>query len=145
MFDGEPNTADAVDRPFCGRSEQLETLLSCWQEVRGGLAGPRIVVLLAEAGMGKTRLAQRFYDRLVALEQEGEGYWPPNLGLEGNNLLVNPPPATWNAAADMPFLWWGLRLADPTGHNQVTAGGLAAHVDGYLVPHLAAFHREQRR
>ena len=143
--EGVAGRADDVARPFCGRSEQLDALLSCWQEVRSGLAGPRIVVLLAEAGMGKTRLAQQFYDRLVALEQGGDGYWPPHLGHEGNNLLVNPPAASWDAAADMPFLWWGIRLADPAGHNQVATGGLSAHVDSYLVPHLAAFHREQRR
>ena len=145
MPDGDLGRVDGVARPFCGRSEQLDALLSCWQEVRSGLAGPRIVVLLAEAGMGKTRLAQQFYDRLVALEQGADGYWPPHLGHEGNNLLVNPAAASWNAAADMPFLWWGIRLADPAGHNQVATGGLAAHVDSYLVPHLAAFHREQRR
>lgn len=135
----------ATERTFCGREEQLETLLSCWQEVRSGLAGPRTVVLLAEAGLGKTRLAQQFYDRLVALEQNDAGYWPPRLGVDGNNLLVNPPAASWDAAADMPFLWWGVRLPDPVGHNQVTTGALAAHVDGFLVPHLTAFHREQRR
>ncbi len=130
--------------PFCGREEHLATLLSIWQEVKQG-AGPRVVVLLAEAGLGKTRLAQEFYARLVRSEQPGGGYWPPELGTDGNNLLVNPPPAGWNAAAEMPFLWWGVRLSDPVGRNQVTTGALAAHVDGYLVPLLEPFHREQRR
>lgn len=133
------------DRPFCGREEQLDALLSCWQEVRGGLGGPRTVVLLAESGLGKTRLAQQFYARLVALEQDETGYWPPRLGTEGNNLLVNPAASGFDGEVAMPFLWWGMRLADPQGHNNVTTGALAAHVDDYLVPHLAAFHKEQRR
>lgn len=130
--------------PFCGREDHLATLLSRWQEVKQGV-GPRVVVLLAESGLGKTRLAQEFYARLVQTEQAEGGYWPAELGTDGNNLLVNPPPAGWNAAAEMPFLWWGVRLSDPVGRNQVATGALAAHVDGYLVPHLEPFHREQRR
>ncbi|HLU82732.1 MAG TPA: hypothetical protein VKZ43_04975, partial [Trueperaceae bacterium] len=135
----------ADERPFCGREEQLDTLMSCWQEVRSGLAGPKTVVLLAESGLGKTRLAQRFYDSLVALEQDQSGYWPPQLGSEGNNLLINPATTDFDPQAPLPFLWWGIRLADQRGHNHVTTGALAAHVDDYLVPHLEAFHREQRR
>jgi tetratricopeptide (TPR) repeat protein len=130
--------------PFCGREDHLATLLSRWREVKQGV-GPRVVVLLAESGLGKTRLAQEFYARLVQTEQAEGGYWPAELGTDGNNLLVNPPPAGWNAAAEMPFLWWGVRLSDPVGRNQVATGALAAHVDGYLVPHLEPFHREQRR
>src|SRR5690606_13435304 len=107
--------------------------------------GPRTAVLLAESGLGKTRLAQEFYDRLVQTDQGPDGYWPLQLGAEGNNLLVNPPPASWNAAAHMPFLWWGVRLTDHDERNRVATGVLAAHVDDHLVPHLEPFHREQRR
>lgn len=130
--------------PFCGREDQLATLLTRWQEVKDG-EGPRVVVLLAESGLGKTRLAQELYTRVVEAEQGAGGYWPAELGNDGNNLLVNPPPASWNAAADVPFLWWGVRLSDQVGRNQVATGALAAHVDSYLVPHLEPFHREQRR
>lgn len=131
--------------PFCGRQDHLATLETLWQTVKQS-SGPRVAVLLAESGLGKTRLAQEFYTRLVQTEQpEGTGYWPPELGADGNNLLVNPPPATWNAAADLTHLWWGIRLSDQIGRNQVATGALAAHVDSYLVPHLEPFHREQRR
>lgn len=130
--------------PFCGREDHLATLLARWQEVKAG-AGPRVAVLLAESGLGKTRLAQEFYARVVEAEQGLDGYWPPELGADGNNLFVNPPPASWNAAADVPFLWWGVRLSDQVGRNQVATGALAAHVDSHLVPHLEPFHREQRR
>lgn len=129
--------------PFCGQEEHLATLASLWQVVSEG-GGPRVVVLLAESGLGKTRLAQEFYARTVRAGQGDGGYWPPELGADGDNLLVNPLPGSWNGAARMPFLWWGVRLSPQVGRNQVTTGALAAHVDSHLVPHLEPFHREQR-
>jgi hypothetical protein len=132
-------------RPFCGREAELAELERLWMEVRDG-GGPRVAVLLAEAGLGKTRLVQEFYRRVVA---EGGGdaerYWPSLLGVEGENLLVHPPAGSWNAAAPMPLLWWGVRLADPLGENHAAAGALAAAVERDLLPHLDALHREQRR
>ena len=130
---------------FTGRDAELERLLAHWESVRAG-DGPRVVVLLAEPGLGKTRLAQELYARLVAREQGGApGYWPPTLGEDGDNLRVNPPLEACDQGAPLPFLWWGLRLTDPGGRNQVVSGALPGHVDGYLVPHLEPFHREQRR
>ncbi len=127
-----------------GREAELGRLLSHWERVRAG-EGPRVAVLLAEPGLGKTRLAQELYARLVADEQGGTGYWPPALGAEGDNLRVNPAVEACDGAADLPFLWWGVRLADPEGHNQAVSGALAGHVEPYLVPHLEPFHRAQRR
>ena len=130
--------------PFCGREEQLDALMSCWHEIKAG-TGPKAVVLLAESGLGKTRLAQEFYRRLVAAEQGPAGYWPQQLGEDGNNLLVSPTVTSIDSGAPMPFLWWGLRLAHQTERNQVATGVLSSHVNEHLVPHLEPFHREQRR
>ena len=118
--------------------------MSCWHEIKAG-RGPKTVVLLAESGLGKTRLAQEFYRRLVATEQGTAGYWPQQLGEDGNNLLVSPTVTSIDSGAPMPFLWWGLRLAHQTERNQVATGVLASHVNEHLVPHLEPFHREQRR
>lgn len=141
-MDSPPPTAQET---FVGRERLLERLLSAWREVRGGRAGPRAVVLLAEPGLGKTRLAQELYRRLVALEQDGAGYWPRELGREGDNLKVNPDEGSSDAAGAMSFLWWGIRLSDPGERNQLSTGALPAHVENHLVPHLEPFHREQRR
>jgi len=130
--------------PFCGREEQLGALLTHWQEVQAG-AGGRAVVLLAETGLGKTRLVQEFYQRLVRRHQGHAGYWPASLGRVGDNLLLNPAPGDCNPAEGMPFLWWGVRLAHPTGRNQLTTGSLASHVEESLAHQLEPFHREQRR
>lgn len=92
--------------PFCGRNEQLDALRGAWQEVRSG-DGPRAAVILGESGLGKTRLVQEFYAWLVASEQPA-GYWPPTLAQDGNNLHINPAESSWDAAAPLPFLWWGI-------------------------------------
>lgn len=137
-------TIHAGGGSFTGREAELSRLLSHWESVKAG-EGPRAVVLLAEPGLGKTRLAQELYARLVAAEQGGPGYWPPTLGVEGDNLRVSPRVEECDPGADAAFLWWGVRLTDPDGHNQAAAGALPAHVDQGLVPHLEPFHREQRR
>lgn len=138
------HTAAPLTGDFFGRDEELGRLLSQWERVRAG-DGPRVLVLLAEPGLGKTRLAQELYRRLVVTEQGGTGYWPHELGAEGDNLRVNPDVGTCDAAAELPFLWWGVRLTDPDGHNQVVSGVLPGHVDQYLVPHLEPFQRAWRR
>lgn len=133
-------------RPFCGREEEVTALVEAYRAVaRGDAEGPRVVVLLGEAGLGKTRLVQEFYARIAAdAERAGERYWPPALGQVGDNLSVNPPDASWDPTQTMPFLWWGVRLVDPRGHNQVGTGVLAGHVERHLAPHLEAMYRAQR-
>src|SRR5690606_41690616 len=75
---GFPYTTLFRSGSFTGRDAELERLLAHWESVRAG-DGPRVVVLLAEPGLGKTRLAQELYARLVAREQGGApGYWPPD-------------------------------------------------------------------
>lgn len=144
MFSVDDDTT-ASGRPFCGREEQLARLLSAWLEVKRG-DGPQAVAILGESGFGKTRLVQEFYAELVRSEQDGAGgYWPPVLARDGNNLQINPPEASWDAAATLPFLWWGVRLTNLQDHNQVAAGALAGHVGPYLVPHLEPVNRELRR
>lgn len=51
-------------RLFVGRDDELGRLRTAWRKVApedGSQAEPQLVVLLAESGLGKTRLAQEFY------------------------------------------------------------------------------------
>ncbi len=132
---------------FCGRERELARLLAAWEAVKSGMSGPRVGVLLAESGLGKTRLVQELFARLSRAERASgaAGYWPDDLGRDGNNLRVNPPEASCNVEAELPFLWWGLRLVDPLAHNRIAAGVLAPHVERDLVPHLEPMYRAQRR
>lgn len=138
----------APSSPFVGREHELRELLSAWEQVATG-QGPRTVVVLAESGLGKTRLAQALYEAIAAdgaANLEGErGYWPTVLGRDGNNLRVNPPLEACAPAAPMPFLWWGLRLVDPLAPNHLAGGVLPSSVERDLLPHLEPLQRETRR
>src|SRR5690606_29876084 len=70
--------ADAV---FCGRDAELAALERAWDTVAHADAPePRVVALVAESGLGKTRIVQEFYRRLSVREQgETLRYWPPSL------------------------------------------------------------------
>lgn len=133
--------------PFCGREDELERLMAAWREVSKGASGPRTVVLVAEPGLGKTRLVQELYARVAEEAAPGAGrrYWPARLAQEGENLAINPDPQACDHAAPLPFMWWGVRLADPGGHDRLATGALPGHVEAYLVPQLEPLHREQRR
>ncbi|MCG2595443.1 AAA family ATPase [Ramlibacter sp. XY19] len=64
---GSPDSAAAPEvpavTPFIGRREELQTLLAHWAEVKAGSL--RIVRLLGEAGIGKSRLVREFKQILV--------------------------------------------------------------------------------
>jgi len=134
--------------PFVGRERELSELLSAWGQVAAG-AGPRTVVVLAESGLGKTRLAQALYEAIAAdgaADLEGRrGYWPTLLGADGNNLRVNPPLEACAPAAPMPFLWWGIRLVDPLAPNHLAGGVLPSSVERDLLPHLEPLQRATRQ
>lgn len=134
--------------PFVGREPELTALRSAWEVVAAG-QGPRTVVVLAESGLGKTRLAQALFEAIAAngaATPEGErGYWPTSLGRDGNNLRVNPALDACAPAAPLTFLWWGIRLVDPLAPNHLAGGVLPSSVERDLLPHLEPVHREARR
>lgn len=127
---------------FYGREAELGELLAAYRRIEGG-AGPEILVILGESGLGKTRLVQEFYARLSSqIDDPGcEGYWPDQLVRDANNLKINPEPTECNTRqlAEMRFLWWGIRMLDRSGHN-AGLGGLSESVS-LLRAHLEPFAR----
>jgi hypothetical protein len=128
---------------FCGRDVELKQLISAYDAVADG-SGPRLAVVTAERGMGKTRLVQELY-RILSTERDPADYWPDASLFKGNNLLVAP---DFNEALTkahfasfktserpMPFLWWGFRLNDLLGRN-AWGSDMAGH-RRTLDPHLA--------
>ncbi|MBL4596967.1 MAG: ATP-binding protein, partial [Robiginitomaculum sp.] len=128
---------------FAGRESELEALKASWQKVKSG-NGPHLHVVRAERGMGKTRLVQELY-RYLSSHEDPDDYWPDGLSFIGKALLPGPDPRIDPVAKShfdgftlkdrpMPFLWWGLRLADPWQRNAIRSG-LRDHMQS-LDPHL---------
>jgi hypothetical protein len=131
---------------FAGRDTELARLERLWFEVRDG-RGPRAVVVLADAGLGKTRLIHEFYRRCFApsaRDADPLGYWPDDLGSDGDNLLVQPAFERVRVDALLRHLWWGIRLPDPIGVNAAATGVLPGSVARDLLPHVDAVTRFQR-
>lgn len=117
-----------VARPFCGREDELAVLTDAFAAIRGANAGPRLLVLCGESGVGKTRIVQQFYHWLATRhDAPGEGgYWPDRIG-----DAVNPPgPCNPGGAADLRFLWLGVACRI---HND----GLE-DLATLIAPHMAA-------
>lgn len=127
---------------FCGRKAEIAALEQSFQDVVAG-NGPRLVLVLGDCGMGKTRLVQEFY-RLLKMRHDTANYWPNASLFKGNNLRVAPDFADAETKAHfagftaeeraMRYLWWGFRLADPQDRNAARTD-MAAH-RRTLEPHL---------
>lgn len=130
-------------QPLCGRAQELAALERAWAAVAAG-AGPRVAVVIGEAGLGKTRLIRAFFERLSAAAPVPR-YWPPTLSATGADLALWADPAACDPAAAPPFLWWGMRLEDPYQPNRVSAGVLAASVEAHLAPHLESALARRRQ
>ena len=113
---------------FVGRENDLAVLQDAWKRAKA--FEPQVVCLVAESGIGKTRLVQEFFGWLSTTEDgvDGAGYWPDQLTRTDNaqlgreELSVNPEVSNCIAdGRDVPFLWWGVGLPNTTGNsNQVT-------------------------
>ncbi|MDX5361838.1 MAG: hypothetical protein LPL00_10260 [Alphaproteobacteria bacterium] len=136
--------------PFLERGDEEGALRAAWMTARAG--NPTVVTVLGDPGIGKTRLVHAFYEWLSAGDGEPgsgsgadrAGYWPDRLPRRGSNLAVNPAAADCGRAGqEMPFLWWGMRLADAEGRNALPVSALPAHVPA-LRAHLGALDRAGR-
>lgn len=109
---------------FIGRSAELQLLKDLWGKACEG--HPQVVNLVADTGVGKTRLVQAFYEWLITDSEQVEGiesqhYWPNDLGA-GRQRLVNPPLERFNSFdlknGHIPWLWWGMYWTDADGENE---------------------------
>lgn len=130
---------------FVGRKVELDWLKERWAKALDG--EPQLVVLLAETGLGKTRIAQEFYRWLSreldpAQADRPEGYWPDAFGSDRESLDVNPSlvPGT-GCNGEIPWLWWGLRWEDPGKRNLRCA--LSTYRSA-LLPHTQAIEAKRR-
>ena len=103
---------------FVGREKEREKLLNWWKEAQKGK--PQIVTLIADTGVGKTRLVQELYEEIARQHQsscdKSTPYWPASLG-EARQRTVNPKTESFSAIRDrgqvqIPYLWWGMYWTD---------------------------------
>ena len=117
---------------FVGRETEMALMQTAWQKAK--LGDPQFVVLLAETGMGKTRLVQQFYHWLSSNEN-AEGYWPDILHQDDNSLRVNPCFDEGCVQEGIPpWLWWGIRFQNPKLRNQMEVSGCGLVA---ALPHLS--------
>ena len=110
---------DAPDIPgFYGRDEELAWLYGLFEDAKGFRA-PNFAVVVADSGLGKTRLVQALYQKLAASpEWDPDDFWPDAFGDDGDNLRVNPEFDKSHEAKGPPrFLWLGMRWEYPEGRN----------------------------
>jgi class 3 adenylate cyclase/tetratricopeptide (TPR) repeat protein len=67
----------AAHAPMVGRAAELETLLEAWRACQGGAS--RIVGVVGEAGIGKSRLVDEFHRRITRA---------PHIWLEGSGVQI---------------------------------------------------------
>lgn len=115
-----------MSRTFFGRERELARLQQLFEEAAGG-GGPRMAVVVAHTGVGKTRLAQELYRWLSTHPRwDATDFWPDDLGLEQQSLKVNP---------DLPseltvrpaFVWWGVRATSTIDRNASEVACIVEH------------------
>ena len=121
---------------FCGRQHELSSLKAAWDRMLSDPNySPELHILVAESGLGKTRVVQEFYNWLSinADLPRMAGYWPHTLGKNGRNLEVSPPVEQCLPDNQISFIWMGIRCPDTTKHN-------SAGIDRALQSEMAALH-----
>ena len=107
---------------FFGREKELATLRQLWDQAttKDANSGPRMAMILAETGYGKTRLIQALYQQLTndPLWDPAEvNYWPDAFQEVSNQLRVNPDMTKHSPKGPPRFLWAGMRWSPPEERN----------------------------
>jgi tetratricopeptide (TPR) repeat protein len=105
--------------PLAGRHAELSWLRGLWDEATTpGHVAPRMAVLVAETGLGKSRIVQEFYRQLAADPAWNDGYWPDAFTDGTSAAQVNPDLAGHRPDAPPRFLWLATRWIDLDARNR---------------------------
>ncbi|MBM4197986.1 MAG: hypothetical protein FJ197_13025, partial [Gammaproteobacteria bacterium] len=136
--------------PFFGRDHELATLQRLFAEVAtrgpdGAFGGPRLAVITAETGYGKSRLVQELYLRLTSdptWDPPEVDYWPPAFGEIGAQLRVSPDMSGHVAKGPPRFLWLGARW-QPIDQRNVDTRCALPDLRSEFGVHLAVIERSK--
>jgi class 3 adenylate cyclase len=96
--------------PFVGREEEVSTLLRRWERTREGEG--QMVLVVGEAGIGKSRLVAEFHDRI----RETPHIWMESAG---EQLFENTP---FHAISEMLSQWLELQAPGGAQQSRATSG-----------------------
>ena len=107
---------------FFGREKELATLRQLWDQAttKDANVGPRMAIIIAETGYGKTRLIQALYQQLTndpLWDPTEVNYWPDAFQELSNQLRVNPDMTKHSPKGPPRFLWAGMRWSPPEERN----------------------------
>lgn len=123
--------------PFAGREAELSWLRGLWDEATApGDFAPRMAVLVAETGFGKSRIVQEFYRQLAADPAWNDGYWPDAFADGSNAAQVNPDLAGHRPDAPPRFLWLATRWIDVDARNAEARRTAVADLRSRLALHV---------
>jgi tetratricopeptide (TPR) repeat protein len=130
---------------FYGRQAELGLLRTRFDEVTGRAhpgpsGGPRFVVLVAENGLGKTRLIQEFYCSLAGdpfWNPPEAPYWPARPSDDGRPLAVAPRRDAVSSDAIPRFLWIGARCPAGGSGSLEDGDSIASALTSALKNHAA--------
>lgn len=104
---------------FYGRQHELRHIRSLWEKVHT-TQSPHVITIVAETGLGKSRLVQELYHTLTTDQQWDPSlfnYWPDAFQSPGTQLQVNPDFSQHHPNGPPMFLWLGMRWGDQHERN----------------------------
>ncbi|MDP6889760.1 MAG: tetratricopeptide repeat protein, partial [Phycisphaerales bacterium] len=137
---------------FFGREEELQWLRGHFEEVANvdedgkSRPGPRLAVIVADTGVGKSRIVQELYHQLTVSSRWDPAecnYWPDAFQRPGrDSLRVNPEFPESHVPGGPPlFLWLGMRWEDPDQRNEVATKCPIAEASATLDRHIQLVNR----
>ena len=100
---------------FYGREKELEQLRNSFERcaqrnMEGKFSGPQLTFVIAESGIGKSRLVQELYLSLSKdLKWDPNNYWPDSFKESGQQLRVTPDMTGQEPTGGPQFSWLGAR------------------------------------
>lgn len=103
---------------FYGREQELQQLMDCYDHASKGK--PQMAFVLADSGLGKTRLVQEFYEKL-AREKNADAYWPKQLSEKKNTMTLIPEMKDLSIMAyeKNEWMWLAIRCEETMSRNTV--------------------------
>ena len=132
-----------------GRDAELASLraafnTSATRNKEGRYGGPQMVFIVAESGIGKSRLVQELYLQLASDKQwdpPESNYWPDAFGSIGDQILTNPNLDGHTPKGPPRFIWLGVRWTPVADRNPQLAQSILPDLLSKVNAHVNILER----